>query len=221
MLHFYITGQSNFALSVLLDCLAAMYPEQALHADIIANLPAEQNSSLAYAYETPGISSRVIFYETWQPAADVPCLIGSIGKGRKAIFDFFLEHFGIAEDRYVNTIHPSAVVARTARLGHGVHISPLSVVAPFAELGDFAVVNRNASIGHHTVLERFATVNPGANVAGACRIGERATIGAGATVIDQISIGAGSVIGAGSLVTRDIPAGVIAYGNPAKVVREI
>jgi acetyltransferase-like isoleucine patch superfamily enzyme len=47
------------------------------------------------------------------------------------------------------------------------------------------------------------------------------TIGAGATVVDQITIGAGSIIGAGSLVTRDIPAGVIAYGNPAKVIREI
>jgi acetyltransferase-like isoleucine patch superfamily enzyme len=40
-------------------------------------------------------------------------------------------------------------------------------------------------------------------------------------VVDQIAIGAGSVIGAGSIVTRDIPAGVIAYGNPAKVVREV
>jgi acetyltransferase-like isoleucine patch superfamily enzyme len=40
-------------------------------------------------------------------------------------------------------------------------------------------------------------------------------------VVDQITIGAGSVIGAGSIVTRDIPAGVIAYGNPAKVVREV
>jgi sugar O-acyltransferase (sialic acid O-acetyltransferase NeuD family) len=221
MLHFQILGQSNFGVSVLLDCLVSMYPEQEFRADIIANLPAEQNTSLAYGFETPGVHCTVCFYSDWAPEPEVPCLIGSIGKGRKPIFEFFQKHFGIAEDRYLSTVHPSAVVALTARLGRGVHISPLSVVAPFAELEDFVVVNRNASVGHHTVLERFATVNPGANIAGACRIGAGVTIGAGATVVDQITIGAGSIIGAGSLVTRDIPAGVIAYGNPAKVIREI
>jgi sugar O-acyltransferase (sialic acid O-acetyltransferase NeuD family) len=221
MHQFQILGQSNFGISVLLDCLVAMYPGEELRADIVANLPAEQNTSLAYAFETPGVHSAVHFYSDWTPAPEVPCIVGSIGKGRRPIFEFFRERFGITEDRYFNTIHPSAVLALTARMGRGVHISPLSVIAPFAELEDFVVVNRNASIGHHTVLERFATINPGVNVAGACRIGAGVTIGAGATVVDQITIGAGSIIGAGSLVTRDIPAGVIAYGNPAKVIREI
>ena len=36
-----------------------------------------------------------------------------------------------------------------------------------------------------------------------------------------VSIGDGSVIGAGSVVTKDIPAGVVAVGNPCKVLREI
>jgi hypothetical protein len=49
----------------------------------------------------------------------------------------------------------------------------------------------------------------------------RVTIGAGATVLDKITIGPGSIIGAGSVVTRAIPAGVVAYGAPAKVIREL
>ena len=46
-------------------------------------------------------------------------------------------------------------------------------------------------------------------------------IGANATVCGGITIGKGSIIGAGSVVTKDIPAGVIAVGNPCRVMREI
>lgn len=221
MLHFQILGQSNFGISVLLDCLSALHPEANIHADIVANVPAEENGSLAYPYKAPGITTRQYDASDWQPLPDATCLVGSIGKGRLPIVQFFQEHFGIEAARYGTTIHPSAVVAASVTLGHGIHISPLSVVAPHTYIGDFVVVNRNVSIGHHTVLEPFVSVNPGANIAGLCHIGARVVIGAGAVVIDQITIGAGSIIGAGSVVTRNIPAGVIAYGNPAKVIREI
>ena len=46
-------------------------------------------------------------------------------------------------------------------------------------------------------------------------------LGGGATVLPGVTIGHGSVIGAGSVVTRDVPAGVVAVGNPCRVVREI
>lgn len=46
-------------------------------------------------------------------------------------------------------------------------------------------------------------------------------IGANVTIIGGIIIGKGSVIGAGSVVTRNIPSGVIACGNPCRVIREI
>lgn len=52
-------------------------------------------------------------------------------------------------------------------------------------------------------------------------IGNNVWIGAGAIVLPGVSIGDNSVIGAGSVVTKDIPANVVAYGNPCKVQREI
>jgi len=221
MRSFQILGQSNYAISILLDCLTAIYPNDDILADIVANIPPEQNDSLAYDFTTPGVQHRIWMPSEWRPVPDAPCLVGSIGKSRKAIVDFFEQKFHIGPGRYMHTIHPSAVVASTVKTGYGIHISPLSVVAPYAELGNFVVINRTASIGHHTVLGDFVTVNPGAHIAGVCHIGASAVIGAGATVIDRIRIGANTVVGAGSVVTRDLPSNAIAYGSPAKVVREI
>jgi acetyltransferase-like isoleucine patch superfamily enzyme len=45
-----------------------------------------------------------------------------------------------------------------------------------------------------------------------------AAIGANATIICGVRIGAGALVGAGSVVTRDVPAGMLAVGNPARVV---
>lgn len=48
-----------------------------------------------------------------------------------------------------------------------------------------------------------------------------ASIGANATILAGITVGEKSIIGAGSVVTKDIPENVVAFGNPAKIVRKI
>ena len=53
------------------------------------------------------------------------------------------------------------------------------------------------------------------------RIGRNCWLGAGVIVMPGVTIGENSVIGAGSVVTRDIPANVVAAGNPCRVLREI
>ena len=52
-------------------------------------------------------------------------------------------------------------------------------------------------------------------------IGSDVWVGGGAIVCPGVRIGSGTVIGAGSVVTRDIPAGVLALGNPCRVIRTI
>jgi galactoside O-acetyltransferase len=52
-------------------------------------------------------------------------------------------------------------------------------------------------------------------------IGKNVWIGAGALILPGVSIGDNSVIGAGSVVNKDIPANVVAVGNPCRVLREI
>lgn len=50
---------------------------------------------------------------------------------------------------------------------------------------------------------------------------DKVWLGAGVTVLAGVTIGEGSIIGAGSVVTHDIPSGVIAFGNPCKVIRKV
>ncbi|MFC8533810.1 sugar O-acetyltransferase [Streptomyces sp. NPDC057249] len=52
-------------------------------------------------------------------------------------------------------------------------------------------------------------------------IGDNVWLGGGAIVLAGVTIGDNSVIGAGAVVTKDIPANVVAVGNPARVIRSI
>lgn len=48
-----------------------------------------------------------------------------------------------------------------------------------------------------------------------------ASIGANATILPGLTIGEGAMIGAGAVVTKDVPAGAVVIGNPAKIVRRL
>ena len=63
--------------------------------------------------------------------------------------------------------------------------------------------------------------NNGILISKPIHIGDDVWIGANVTVCGGVTIGKGSVIGAGSVVVKDIPAGVVAVGNPCRVMRKI
>jgi maltose O-acetyltransferase len=52
-------------------------------------------------------------------------------------------------------------------------------------------------------------------------IGDNAWLGGGVVVCPGVTIGANTVVGAGAVVTRDLPEGVLAVGNPARVIRSV
>ena len=69
-------------------------------------------------------------------------------------------------------------------------------------------------------------LDPRERADGACRarpitIGDDVWIGGNVTALPGVTIGSGSVVGGGSVVTRSIPPGVIAAGNPARVIRDV
>ena len=65
------------------------------------------------------------------------------------------------------------------------------------------------------------TRSAGLEYARPIRIGDGVWIGGGAIVLAGVTVGDGSVIGAGSVVRQDVPAGVVAAGNPARIIRTL
>lgn len=122
---------------------------------------------------------------------------------------------------YATVVHPSA------RLGCGVEIGAGSMVFPGvtttidARLGMHVIVNLGASISHDCEVDDFATLGPGVRLAGNVRVGRGCTLGMQTAVLPGCRIGDGTVVGAGATVIRSLPAGVLAVGTPARVVRDI
>ena len=88
-------------------------------------------------------------------------------------------------------------------------------------VGDYTLFAPNvvvATAGHPIDPELRAR---GLQYNAAVHIGKNCWIGAGALIMPGVTIGDNTVIGAGSVVTRDIPSGVVAVGNPCRVMREI
>ena len=87
--------------------------------------------------------------------------------------------------------------------------------------GDNVFIGPNcvfSTAGHPIDAERR---DAGLEYAMPITVGDSVWIGAGVTVLPGVTIGSGSVIGAGSVVNRDVPPGVVAAGNPCRVLREI
>ena len=86
-------------------------------------------------------------------------------------------------------VDPSADVAPTAELRHGVFIGPQAVVSVGAELGKFAIVCARAGVGHDTKMGDFAMLRPGATLLGHMSVGARAYIAAGVVVRRDVGDG--------------------------------
>lgn len=117
---------------------------------------------------------------------------------------------------FTQLIHPSAVIARSARLGEGVVVCPQAFVSADAVLGDLCAINGNASVGHDVRLGSFSTLSSHVDLTGWVQVGDCAFFGSGARVLPKLKIGSGARVGAGSVVIRSVPSDTVVFAPPAK-----
>ena len=134
------------------------------------------------------------------------------------------------------TVDPAAYVAPSADVVGDVHIGALSSIWYGAVVrGDVNPIRVGArtSIQDNAVMHATGgwtethigddcTVGHGVILHG-CRVGHRVLVGMGSILLDDVELGDDIILGAGSLVTyrTKIPSGVLAFGRPAKVIRDL
>ncbi len=126
-------------------------------------------------------------------------------------------------------------IRESNRIGNHVSIGTLSVVEHHVEIGDkvrihtqvfipeFSVLEDGCWIGPNVVLTNAKyPLSPGAKdrLAGPI-VRKGAKIGANATLLPGVVIGENALVGAGAVVVRNVPAGAVVVGNPARIVRRV
>jgi len=121
---------------------------------------------------------------------------------------------------FVSALHPRACIARDVSVGAGTVIMAGVAVNPCCSIGRFCILNTNASLDHDCVMEDFSSLAPRATAGGDCRIGGYSAVGIGAVLVNGTHIGEHTVIGAGSTALNNVDSFKVAYGTPAKPVRD-
>lgn len=116
---------------------------------------------------------------------------------------------------FITLIHPTAIVARTARLGTGSILCPFSMVSADAIVGDFVTINSYSGVGHDAHVGEYTTMSGHVDLTGRVKCGRSVFFGTGAKVIPDVSIGDSAIIGAGTLIVRSVKAGVTMYAMPS------
>jgi acetyltransferase-like isoleucine patch superfamily enzyme len=129
----------------------------------------------------------------------------------------------------------NVVIREENEIGDYFRIWNNSVIDYGCKIGNNVKVHNNVYICQFSILEDNVFLGPGVTLANDIHpgcpnalecmrgpyIGKGSQIGINSCILPRVVIGEYSVIGAGSVVTRDIPAGVVAYGNPAQVVCDV
>lgn len=120
---------------------------------------------------------------------------------------------------FVNAIHPSVIIGNNVKLGVGIVAMAGCIFNPKSQIGDFTFFATGAQVEHDCQIGDFSSISAGSVTGGYVKLGKFSAITLGVTVVDRLEIGENTVVGSGSLVTKSLPDNVLAYGSPAKVMR--
>ena len=114
--------------------------------------------------------------------------------------------------KFAVTVHENVHIGANSCVDAGRHRTTV--------IGSGTRIDNLVHIGHNCLVGRDALIIANAMLGGSCEIGDRVQISPGAQIMDHIKIGQGAHVGLGAVVIRDVGAGQVVVGNPARVIRE-
>ena len=121
---------------------------------------------------------------------------------------------------FFNVIHPSAIISKSVKMGSGNVIMAGVIISVGAQMENHCIINTGSQLEHYSKMGNYSSLSAGVITGGYVELKKLSAIALGVTVFDRVTIGENTVVGSGSLVTKDLPDNVLAYGTPAKIVKE-
>lgn len=175
------------------------------------------------------------------------CVIGELPSGRKGRG---VKKTVIGDNALIRShtvIYTGNKIGKNFQTGHGVLIREENEIGDNVGIGSHSVIEHHVKIGNNVRIHSNSFIPEYSVLEDSCWVGpcvvftdvlhplcpkakkcvkgpiikKGAKIGAGSVLLPDITIGECSLIGAGSVVVDNIPSGVVAFGNPAKVIKKI
>ncbi len=127
-----------------------------------------------------------------------------------------LQSLNIPLERFCNFIHPSAMVARSVKMGHGNIVLANCVINSNAVLGNFNTFNSGTLIGHDITMGNNNFFAAQVTVGSLLSIGNMNFFGLNSSIKGGVHIGDGVLVGQLSNVTKDFGPDEVVFGNPAQ-----